>query len=169
MQHSVVRRLTARRRLTAFVFTAACLYGQTAFAAGPFTPLAGEWSGRGRIYLSDGHEEGVRCRARNNVGANGNQMQQSLRCASESYNFELRSDVEQRNGVIQGNWSESTRSIGGEVSGRVRGGTIEVVVRSSSFSATLTLQAHGNRQSVTIRPSDRSQFNSASITLARGG
>jgi hypothetical protein len=62
--------------------------------AGPFAGLGGAWNGRGQIHLSDGSKETLRCRATYQVDAGGKAMHQVLRCASDSYNFELRSDVE---------------------------------------------------------------------------
>ena len=54
--------------------------------------------------------------------------------------------------VITGNWSESNRGAGGTVRGRVRGGNIEALVESSAFSAVLSVNTEGDRQSVSIRP-----------------
>ena len=137
--------------------------------AGPFSGLAGSWSGSGHISLSDGTRERIRCRAHYAVGNDGNMLQQSLRCASDSYNFELRSDVESHGGRITGNWNESTRQIGGTLSGRARHGRIEVSVQNPNFSARLTLISHGRHQSVIIRSSGGGQFTGASISLARRG
>ena len=137
--------------------------------AGPFSGLAGSWSGGGHISLSNGTRERIRCRAHYSVGGGGNVLQQSLRCASDSYNFELHSDVESHGGRITGNWNESTRQIGGTLSGRARRGRIEVSVHNPNFSARLTLISHGRHQSVIIRSSSGSQFTGASIRLARRG
>jgi hypothetical protein len=136
--------------------------------SGPFSGLGGRWTGSGHIELSDGSKERVRCRATYEVGPSGRAMHQSLRCASDSYNFELRSDVESRGNQIFGNWSELTRSIGGKLSGHGRRGRIEVDVKSDNFKARLILISHGNRQTVTIR-SKGTQFSGASITLSRRG
>jgi len=141
----------------------------TSAAAGPFSGLGGSWTGSGHISLANGSKERIRCRATYAVGSDGNALQQSLRCASDSYNFELRSDVESHGGRISGNWNEATRSIGGTLSGSARDGRIEVTVQNPNFSAHLTLISHGHRQSVTIRTSGGGQFTGASISLARRG
>jgi hypothetical protein len=159
-------RLMARRCLTAFLLILTCLFAETAFAAGPFAGMGGEWSGQGHISLGGGRQERVRCRAHYAVGADGNQLRQNLRCASDTYNFNLLSDVESRGGAISGSWSETTRNIGGRVSGRARGGRIDVAVSSQAFNATLTLTSHGNRQTVNIR-TDSDEMTGASISLAR--
>lgn len=137
--------------------------------AGPFSGLAGSWSGSGHISLADGSKERIRCRATYAVGGGGTTLQQSLRCASDSYNFELRSDVESHGGRISGNWNESTRQIGGTLSGHARDGRIEVTVENPNFGAHLTLISHGHRQSVIIRATNGGQFTGASISLTRRG
>jgi len=159
----------ASRRIWLSVLAAAALGAATVPAsAGPFSGLEGAWSGSGQISLENGAKERIRCRANYSVGNGGNTLQQSLRCASDSYNFELRSDVESHDGRISGNWVESTRNVGGTLSGSARHGRIEVSVESPSFNAALTLSSHGNRQSVTIRSSG-GQLTGASITLERRG
>jgi hypothetical protein len=154
--------------LSAFA-TIAFSTATTAATAGPFSGLAGSWSGGGHISLANGTKERIRCRAHYSVGSDGNALQQSLRCASDSYNFELHSDVESHGGRISGNWNESTRQIGGTLSGRARHGRIEVSVQNPNFSARLTLISHGHHQSVIIRSSGGGQFTGASISLARRG
>jgi len=134
--------------------------------SGPFSRLAGQWNGSGQIQLSNGTKERIRCRASYRVGSSGTAMQQALRCASDSYNFELRSDVESRGSEISGNWSELTRNIGGELTGKARRGRIDVVVKGGAFDAELILVTDGNRQTVTIR-SNGTQFSGAKITLQR--
>jgi hypothetical protein len=135
-------------------------------ADGPFSGLGGQWIGSGHVEFSDGTKERIRCRATYKVGPDGRAMHQALRCASDSYNFELRSDVESRSSQISGNWAELTRNISGELSGHGRRGHIEVAVKSAMFNAQLTLMSRGNRQFVTIR-SQGSQFSGASISLSR--
>lgn len=158
------------RRLFWLTALAAITFGTatTAATAGPFSGLAGSWSGGGHISLADGTKERIRCRATYVVGSGGNALQQSLRCASDSYNFELHSDVQSHDGRISGNWNESTRQIGGTLSGRAQQGRIEVSVENPNFNARLTLISHGHHQSVIIRSSG-GQLTGASISLARRG
>lgn len=138
-----------------------------AYAAGPFSGLNGVWNGAGTISLQNGSRERIRCRATYAVGGDGTALQQSLRCASDSYNFELRSDVRSDGEVISGSWSEVTRGVVGSLSGLARRGNIVVQVQSISFNATLTLSSHGNSQSIQIR-SQGTEFTGCSITLRRG-
>ncbi|HWZ06872.1 MAG TPA: hypothetical protein VNY53_08200, partial [Bradyrhizobium sp.] len=92
-----VRRPTFTRRL---VFAAATLLtvslwgtASRAQAGGPFAGLAGNWTGGGTVTLDDGSTERIRCRATYAVGAGGNGLQQTLTCASDSYRFNLTSNL----------------------------------------------------------------------------
>ncbi len=118
-----------------------------AFAqSAPFAGLAGSGSGSGTISLSDGSRERLRCKATYRVSAGDNALQQSLRCASDSYKLELSSDVVSEGGRVSGSWSEASRGVSGTVQGRANGGRVAVVVDAPGFSANLTLATPGNRQ-----------------------
>ena len=159
----------ARRVLSLGVAAAVMLAAATAaYAAGPFAGLNGVWNGTGTISLQNGSRERIRCRATYAVGGDGTTLQQSLRCASDSYNFELRSDVQSNGEAISGSWSEVTRGVVGSLSGSARRGSIVVQVQSISFNASLTLSSHGNSQSIQIRSQGSTEFTGASITLHRG-
>jgi hypothetical protein len=136
--------------------------------SGPFAGLAGHWSGAGTISLGNGTRERIRCRAQYSVSAEGNRLQQSLRCASDSYRFDLSSDVMSQGGQLSGVWSESSRNVSGALFGSGRPGHFQVVVTSPSFSANLTLTTHGDRQSVEISAPPGGQLTGVSIALARG-
>jgi hypothetical protein len=134
-------------------------------AGGPFAGMAGVWSGGGTVTLDDGSTERIRCRATYAVGAAGNGLQQTLTCASDSYKFNLSSNVEARGAAISGTWNEASRNINGAIEGRAGGGVIQVVANAPGFSANISLTTRGNKQSVVIRA--ESQFKAASISLSR--
>ncbi len=133
---------------------------------GPFSGLAGSWSGSGTVALAGGPRERIRCRAHYSVGSGGNALQQSLRCASDSYRFDLSSNVRAQGGQISGTWSETSRNIQGVLFGQAQPGRIHVNVTGPAFAANLSLTTHGDRQSVTIN-SAGAQPAGASITLSR--
>jgi len=144
----------------------ASVSGSPSYAqSGPFAGMAGNWSGGGTVTLDDGSAERIRCRATYAVGAGGNGLNQNLTCASDSYKFNLSSNVVAEGGALSGTWSESSRGINGNVEGRASGGNFQLVASAPGFSANLSLTTRGNRQSVVIR-SD-SAFRSASISLSR--
>jgi hypothetical protein len=144
------------------------IYGQhgAEAASTPFAGLSGSWSGGGTVTLSGGTNERIRCRAMYVIGNGGNQLQQNLRCASDSFTFELKSDVNHNAGQISGMWTELTRNVGGSVSGRASSGKIQALVNGPAFAASLALTMQGDRQSVLIR-SDSTALTQVSITLNR--
>jgi len=121
-------------------------------AASPFVAMAGTWSGGGTLSTTEGGQERLRCRAAYNVAASGTELRLNLRCASESYNFDLTGDVEYRGGAISGSWSEATRNASGTISGRAVGDHVDAAARGNNFSANLSLTTRGSRQSISIRP-----------------
>lgn len=163
------RHLKSAFLLTTILVLAFCLPSFSSAQAqhGPFAHLAGSWSGGGTIDLSDGKRERLRCRAAYSVPSQSN-MALSIRCASESYTFDLHSDVTFASGAVTGTWSESTHAIGGSLSGRASSSQISVLAISPSFSATMSLSTHGSRQSVVIRSRDpNSSIKGVSISLRR--
>jgi hypothetical protein len=131
-----------------------------------FAGFSGSWSGSGTISLADGSRERLRCRATYRVAGAENRLEQSLRCASDSYRFDLSSDVTSEGGRLSGTWSESSRNINGNLSGRVNGGHVAAAVDAPGFTANLNLNTQGNRQSVSI--TSEGDIRNVSIALVRG-
>jgi hypothetical protein len=127
--------------------------------------MAGVWSGAGTIEMDDGAKERIRCRATYAVSNDGAGLNQNLVCASDSYKFDLKSDVTANNGALSGSWSESSRNVGGSLQGRAGGGQFNVVVSAPAFTANVSLRTTGNKQSVSI--TSQGQIKSASISLTR--
>jgi hypothetical protein len=149
------------------LLAALCLPGNAAqAAASPFAAMAGSWSGGGVLNTTDGTQEQLRCRASYDVGGTGAELRLNLRCASDSYNFDLASEVEYRGGMIEGSWNEASRNASGTISGRAAGGRIEALAQGDSFSAGLSLTTRGNRQTVSIHPQGTS-ITAVSLALER--
>src|SRR6188768_2943879 len=89
----------------------AALPGTVQAASSPFTAMSGSWSGSGTITTSNGNKERIRCRAKYDVDGAGSSLDLTLRCASDSYNFELQSNATHSNGALSGTWSETTRRV----------------------------------------------------------
>ena len=116
--------------------------------SGPFAGFDGNWSGAGTVSLSNGTTENIRCRADYKVNANGLGLKQNLHCASDSYKFDLSSNVTSQGDRISGNWSEKSRNIFGNLQGTAGSGQIDVFVEASGFAANLNLRTNGNKQGV---------------------
>lgn len=133
--------------------------------SGPFASFSGAWSGTGSVSMSDGSTERIRCKANYKVNGDGQGLKQTLRCASDSYRFDLDSDVVAQGSTVTGNWSEQSRNINGNLQGRASNGRIEVFVEAAGFAANLTVTTHGNKQSVSIN--SKGEIRGVNITLVR--
>jgi hypothetical protein len=135
-------------------------------ANSPFTALSGTWSGAGTITLASGSRERIRCRATYGVDGSGARLDLRLRCAGDSFKFELQSNVAHSNGALTGNWAELTRHVGGAIDGKATGNRINVRV-SGTISALLAVNTSANRQSISIE-APGSDMSMVAISLNRG-
>jgi hypothetical protein len=133
--------------------------------SGPFAGFDGTWSGTGTVSLSDGTNERLRCKADYKVNGTGLGLKQNLHCASDSYKFDLSSEVTSAGDHIYGNWSEASRNIFGNLQGTAGGGQIDVFVEASGFAANLTLRTNGTKQTVQI--SSKGEIRGVNITMVR--
>jgi hypothetical protein len=90
--------------VAAGLLSLAALPGAVQASSSPFTAMSGSWSGSGTITTSNGNKERIRCRAKYDVDSAGSSLDLMLRCASDSYNFELQSNATHANGAVSGNW-----------------------------------------------------------------
>jgi hypothetical protein len=158
-----------RRAFTAAGIGAALLLSVSAGntqSGGPFAGFDGAWSGNGTVTLSNGSTEHIRCKADYKVATSGMGLKQALHCASDSYKFDLSSDVTSQGDRISGNWSEKSRNIFGNLQGTAGGGQINVFVEASGFAATLNLRTNGNKQVVQIE--SKGEIRGVSITMTKG-
>jgi hypothetical protein len=91
-----------------------------------------------------------------------------LTCASDSYKFDFSgSSTAATNGSLEGQWSEASRNIGGDISGTVAGERANVLVETSGFSGELTIVTRDRRQTVTMRLRGAGETALVSIQLSR--
>jgi hypothetical protein len=165
-------KLSAEGLKKALVASGVLLLSAQAFADprldGPFTAMSGHWSGAGTVTMANGARERLRCRAFNSVGAAGESLRQSLRCASQSYRLEISSNVVSEGGSISGSWAESTRGVSGNISGRASGRWIVANIVGAGFAARLDIHTQDDRQSVTLRTQAGTDVSAVSIALHKG-
>jgi hypothetical protein len=133
--------------------------------SGAFAGFDGAWNGSGTVSMSDGSSERIRCRATYKVDNSGTGLAQTLRCASDSYKFDLTSNVTSQGNNVSGSWSEASRNVFGNLNGRAGGGQIDVFVEAAGFAANITLTTRGNKQSVQI--SSKGEIRGVSINMIR--
>lgn len=138
-----------------------------AAAPGPFAEFSGNWSGNGTIRPQSGDAERIRCNATYSPRG-GNDLQVKLRCASDSYKFDLSGELTSgADNQISGQWNENSRGVGGSVTGMVRGERLLMHTETSGFSADLTMIMRGRRQDVTISSHGGGEIVKANITMSR--
>lgn len=119
--------------------------------ASPFDRLAGRWVGEGRLGIRDASTETVKCRVTYFVQEGGNQLRQSIRCASQSGAIEVASTVIHAGGTLTGSWKELTREWSGELTGTVNPNGFKVAVRGENLSANMDIIVKGARQIIEIQ------------------
>ncbi|MGE0752915.1 MAG: hypothetical protein AB7K64_20280 [Variibacter sp.] len=138
-----------------------------AHAQGAFHGFEGRWSGRGTITLSSGARESIRCRAIYAVTDHARILTLDLRCASDSYQINLTTNLVNRGGTVSGTFNETTRGVSGSVAGRTNGSQIEAVATSPNFNANFSVNTRGSTQAVSIR-SPGSELSEVHITMRKG-
>lgn len=134
---------------------------------GPFAGLPGTWAGTGIIALSSGAKERIRCRATYRLESSNDDLRLELSCTSDSYKFELQSHITHSDQAITGSWNETTRGVGGNITGRTTGNQIQARAEGQTFTAILAMTTRGTRQSVSIQ-SPGSEMSEITIELTRG-
>jgi len=160
---SILRQLLGSAILTASLLLLASP-GQA--QTGPFANMAGAWSGTGQILVADGGSERIRCRATYTVEGTGSALSSVLRCASDSYRFDLTTTLTASGSNLTGYWSETSRNVNGTVGGKVNGGDISALVEANGFAASLTMKTAGNKQTIAIR-SQNTDLRGVDITMSR--
>ena len=111
-----------------FAFVQPSFESRAQTAQSPLESLAGSWSGSGTITLASGDREPIRCRGTYKVGNGGRTVEQGLRCASDSYKFDVDGKFSfnaAAGGTISGTWQEKNYKNGGVLTGTARGGSIK--------------------------------------------
>jgi hypothetical protein len=133
---------------------------------GPFAALPGTWTGTGTIAMSGGAKERIRCRASYRLGSSTD-LRLEMSCTSDNYKFELQSHITYSDRALSGSWNETTRGVGGTVTGSATGTQIRARAEGQTFTAILAMNTRGTRQSVSIQ-SPGSEMSDITIELTRG-
>jgi hypothetical protein len=116
-----------------------------------------------------GGAEAISCRARGDVSEGGESLSEALVCASASARFDIRFNAVAEGGSVTGSWQETTRGVGGNLSGQIEGGAFEGSVQGSGFTASVSYRSNGRTQSVVINPNNAGGIARVEASLRRGG
>jgi hypothetical protein len=131
-----------------------------------FERMSGQWTGEGTIHTTSGSTERIRCRATYRTLGAGSSLRQEMLCASDSYKFQVTSDLVRSAETITGQWVETTRNVAGSIAGQVSGDLIQARVQGAAFAASFAVSTIGDRQAVTIAPQGIDVIRVA-ITMSR--
>lgn len=133
--------------------------------SGAFGGYAGQWTGNGTITIANAGTERIRCKGTYTVNNGGNTLQLALRCASDSYRFDLNSEVTAYGENLSGSWTESSRNVNGSVSGRVSGGQVSALVQTNGYAANFSISTRGSKQSVHV--TSKGDLRDVTISLTK--
>jgi hypothetical protein len=119
---------------------------------GPFSGFSGSWRGSGEVVGTNEQHERIVCRAKYLVSSSGDSLSQALVCASDSYRFDVYSDVVAVGPRVRGQWRETTRNVVGDLVGQVTNGHFEGNISGPGFTAEMSVISTGRKQEVDISP-----------------
>ena len=131
----------------------------------PLLALGGSWSGQGSINFNDGTKERIRCRSNYTPDGAGAKLKLELRCASDSYKFDLQGNVTHNAGAVSGTWAELTHRVGGTITGSANANRVSVRVEGT-IAAMLAVTTKGNQQQISIE-SPGSEMSEVAISMNR--
>jgi hypothetical protein len=131
--------------------------------------LPGRWTGFGKVQMSSGAAERMKCVATYFLKNGGQQLNHNLRCASTSYRLDATADLNVKGSRLSGEWRERTYSTGGTVTGSVNDKGIGATIRGADFFANMKVVTTSRcRQTITLSPEQGTEIVELSISLARG-
>jgi hypothetical protein len=155
---AMIRHSSARMALASLAamlaVTAAPAVDAAPQAVGPFASLDGWWGGIGRLRFKDGKTEDVKCRATYFIEGDGNQLKQTIRCASGSGKIEVKSSVRHSEGKLKGEWNELMYNVNGVLDGEVTPRGYRVTVKGTegtTLSANMDIIVKDAKQMVEIQ------------------
>ena len=117
----------------------------------PLEGLAGRWVGEGRLGVKGNPTEQVKCRVTYVYVQDGDQLKQSIRCASAGGNVEVHSVVAHVAGKLTGTWQEVVRNLSGDLSGTVTPRGFKVNVRGADLTANMDIILVNAKQVIEIQ------------------
>lgn len=150
----------------ALICTVAAPAGVLAQASTPFSQLAGNWHGSGKVRLTDGHSERLTCRGTYSQRSAGTELLLAIRCQSENNKIDMKSNISYEGGRLSGHWSERNFGLEGDVNGRAAANRFSVQF-SGQLQGSMTISVTGSSHHVSISSAGPG-FSSVSIAFSRG-
>ena len=119
-------------------------------SASPWAKFLGNWRGSGEVIEADGTREHISCRAKYSAAGGGDALTQSLKCASDSYSFDIGAYLVASGSAVSGDWQEYGRKVEGHITGHVGDGSFEGGIAGASFTAETSARVSGRRQTLSL-------------------
>jgi hypothetical protein len=117
----------------------------------PLESLTGRWVGEGRLGVKGNPTEQVKCRVTYVYAQEGDQLKQSIRCASAGGSVEVHSVVSHVAGKLTGTWQEAVRNMSGDLAGTVTPRGFKVTVRGEALTANMDIILVKGKQVIEIQ------------------
>ncbi len=117
----------------------------------PLESLVGRWVGEGRLGVKGNPTEQVKCRVTYVYVQAGDQLKQSIRCASAGGSVEVHSVVSHVAGKLTGTWQEVVRNMSGDLTGAVTPRGFKVNVRGEALNANMDIILVNAKQVIEIQ------------------
>jgi outer membrane receptor for ferric coprogen and ferric-rhodotorulic acid len=127
--------------------------------------VAGSWAGSGLVTVVGSPPERLVCRVSYST-ADRAHLHLSLRCATDSLNLQIGSDIERQGETLSGTWSEANTGISGDVTGRVGASSLQVTIAGLGTTASMRMTLNGATQSISL-VSEGQLTARATVTLRR--
>ena len=151
------RALTCAGRWNAFaraagaVFAVGLVMGPIAASAAKLDDFAGYWTGGGKVQMTNGSAEQVKCVVTYKVA--GENLRQNVRCAGQGFSFNGTAELTiAQGGAVKGIWTENTYSATGDVTGKTTEQGFALAISGVTFTATMDVATSACKQTLDIVP-----------------
>jgi len=143
------------------------LSAASALAAGPFADFGGSWRGAGRVSDKNGKSEALSCKSSNSPSQDGIALQLALTCASDSYRVDFHADLFTDGQALRGTWSETTRSVNGNITGTITPDLIHATPSAPGFSADVVIRVSAGKRLDVVLNAQGTSVNHVQVSMRR--
>ena len=123
----------------------------TVSAAAKLDDYAGYWTGTGKVSMTNGSTEQVKCVVTYKV--TGQELRQNVRCAGQGFSFNGTAQLQvAQSGSVTGSWTENTYAATGDVTGKTTDKGLLLSISGQTFTAVMDVSTSACKQTMDIVP-----------------
>ena len=112
---------------------------------------AGYWTGTGKVSMTNGSTEQVKCVVTYKV--TGQELRQNVRCAGQGFSFNGTAQLQVgQTGAVTGSWTENTYAATGDVTGKATDKGFLLSISGQTFTAVMDVATSACKQTMDIVP-----------------